>query len=471
MVAPGRLPGVRRALDLLFCINPLTILTHAVLPLTKINLRRNSAVWSVCVLAPISFRGRCLTTGVGAMAGCVSAAIVLCAASGSAAAVLPGIDVLEQRRFDLLQGKRVGLITNHTGRSADGRSTIDILQRAPGVHLAALFSPEHGIRGDSDHKLASGFDDRTGLPVHSLYGTSCRPTPEMLKGLDMLVFDIQDIGTRFYTYIGTMSLALGAARGAGIPFVVLDRPNPLGGEKVQGAIPTMMPAEKESGCGALTSIHPIPTRHGMTIGELARLFNNEFGIGADLTVVPTAGWKRPMYFDETGLAWINPSPNMRNLTAAILYPGPGTLETTSLSVARGTDRAFTAFGAPWVDAAAVARNLAARTIPGISFQACSFTPTTPGFIHRGKLCRGVCVAALDRKKNDPVLTGLHLVQTFYETHPEKFRPSEGFATEIGDREVWDLLTRQRKRPAEVAGRWDSDLDRFRRVRERYLLYR
>ncbi|MBL0224799.1 MAG: DUF1343 domain-containing protein [Geobacteraceae bacterium] len=203
----------------------------------------------------------------------LAAVFFLLSVSCCCAAVLPGIDVLSTQNFHLLKDKRVGLITNHTGLSAAGVSTIDILFRAPGVRLTALFSPEHGIRGNSDDKVSSGVDAKTGLPVHSLYGTSCRPTPEMLRNIDVLVFDIQDIGTRFYTYIGTLSLAMRAAREAKIPFVVLDRPNPIGGEKVQGAIPSTRLPERKNGCGAITSIHPIPTRHGMTVGELAQLFN------------------------------------------------------------------------------------------------------------------------------------------------------------------------------------------------------
>jgi uncharacterized protein YbbC (DUF1343 family) len=386
------------------------------------------------------------------------------------AAVLPGIDVLSGRDFDILRNKRVGLITNHTGRSAGGASTIDILSRAPGVRLAALFSPEHGIRGEADDKVSSGVDVKTGLPVHSLYGTTCRPTPEMLKGLDVLVFDIQDIGTRFYTYIGTLSLAMRAAKEAGIPFVVLDRPNPLGGQQVQGAVPSASLPERKSGCGAITSIHPIPTRHGMTVAELAQFFNTESGIGCNLTVVPMRGWLRSMYYDQTGLEWVNPSPNMRNLNAAILYPGPGTLETCTLSVGRGTERAFLAYGAPWVDAAAIVTNLSARKIPGIRFDACSFVPTAPGFSYRGKTCSGVCLTVLDRQRLDPVQAGLHMVQAFYETHPRHFNAHEGFATEVGDREAWSLLTKIRMTPEKVLERWDGDLKRFREMRRRYLLY-
>jgi len=382
--------------------------------------------------------------------------------------VLPGIDVLEQRAFDILQGKRVGLITNHTGRSRDGRSSIDILRKAHGVRLVALFSPEHGIRGIEDVKLPSGIDPVTALPIHSLYGASCSPMPEMLREVDVLLFDIQDIGTRFYTYIGTLSLAMEAAGKAGIPFVVLDRPNPIGGLAVGGAVPKL--PERATGCGSITSIHPIPTRHGMTVGELARLFNAEFGIGCNLTVIPLEGWQRSMHYDQTGMTWINPSPNMKSLDAALLYPGAGVLESTNISVGRGTESPFQMYGAPWVDARAVSANLAQRKIPGLSFEQCSFVPVTPGQPHAGKRCFGVRVMVTDREKLHPILAGLHIVQAFYESHPERFRSYEGFAVEVGDHEVWNLLTGKNKRPEVVAERWKADLERFRKVRERYLLY-
>lgn len=390
--------------------------------------------------------------------------------SAAGATVLPGIDVLAAEKYSLLAGKRVGLITNHTGRSSTGASTLDLLHQAPGVKLTALFSPEHGIRGEADEKVVSGIDRTTGLPVHSLYGASCRPTPDMLAGLDVLVFDIQDIGTRFYTYIGTLSLAMRAARDAGIPFVVLDRPNPINGVTVQGSIPDATPSEGKGGCGALTSIHPIPTRHGMTVGELALLFNSEFGIGCRLTVVPMQGWRRGMYYDQTGLGWINPSPNMRSLEAALLYPGPGTLETSNLSVARGTPLAFRAYGAPWVDERRVIANLNRRQIAGVRFEACSFVPTTPGFSYRGQACRGVCLTVTDRELFDPVLTGLHLAQAFHETHPKQFRLYGGFATETGDRGVAEQITKGKAVPESVVRRWNEQVLRFREIRKKYLLY-
>ncbi len=393
--------------------------------------------------------------------------------------VLPGIDVVAKQHFDILKGKRIGLITNQTGRTASGISTIDMLFHAPGVRLTALFSPEHGIRGEADDKLTSSIDSATGVPLFSLYGASCRPTPAMLQGIDMLVFDIQGIGTRFYTYIGTLSLAMQAAKDAGIPFVVLDRPNPIGGDEVEGAVPVPTSpgtsasqdlVKADSGCGSLTSIHPIPTRYGMTIGELARLFNTEYGIDCDLIVIPMQGWQRSMYFDSTGLTWVNPSPNMKSLTAAILYPGLGVLEAANLSVGRGTAHPFEMYGAPWVDSAAVMRSLSARMIPGITFEPCVFVPTAAGHPYRGKTCHGVCVTSIDRTRLNPVLAGLHLLQAFYEAHPALFSADKGFAVQVGDGAAWEMLTRQKKSPEKTAGRWEGDLERFEKIREKYLLY-
>ena len=257
--------------------------------------------------------------------------------------VKTGIDVLARDGFAPLQGKRVGLVTNHTGRGAAGTSTIDLLASAKGVTLAALFSPEHGIRGEADAKVAGGRDAKTGLPIHSLYGKTTKPTAEMLKDVDVLVYDIQDVGARFYTYITTLALVMEAAKENDTGVVVLDRPNPIGGEAVEG------PILEDALRGDFIGYFPIPMRHGLTIGELATLYNTEFKIGCRLEVVKMEGWKRPMYFDETGLPWVNPSPNMRSLAAAISYPGLGALEATSLSVGRGTGRAFVLYGAPWID--------------------------------------------------------------------------------------------------------------------------
>lgn len=380
-----------------------------------------------------------------------------------------GIDVLAARNFDVIKSKRVGLITNHTGRSANGTSSIDILNNAPGVRLVALFSPEHGIRGLEDEKYPSGVDKATGLPVYSLYGATCRPTPEMLHGIDVLVFDIQDIGTRFYTYIGTLSLAMQAARQAGIEFIVLDRPNPIGGVAIGGAIPKAPLDPKSSGCGALTSIHPIPTRHGMTVGELAKMFNVEFGIDCNLNIIEMQGWNRRMYFDDTGQKWFNPSPNMTSLAAAILYPGLGILETTNLSVGRGTDQPFQAYGAPWVNATAVIANLGKRDIRGINFSPCSFVPSAP-HPYAGKNCFGVCVTITNRNEVDPIGTGLQLLQAFYETNPREFLAYNGFGAETGDNDLWKQISGGLATPVAVMKRWDHDLERFRVIRNKYLFY-
>lgn len=385
------------------------------------------------------------------------------------AKVMNGIDVLAVRNFDAIKGKRVGLITNQTGCSANGTSSIDVINKAPGVRLVALFSPEHGIRGAEDEKYSSGVDKATGLPVYSLYGATCRPTTEMLSGIDALVFDIQDIGTRFYTYIGTLSLAMQAAHQAGIEFIVLDRPNPIGGIDVGGAIPKKLLDPKINGCGSLTSIHPIPTRHGMTVGELAKMFNAEFGIGCDLHIIEMQGWNRKMYFDETGQKWVNPSPNMTSLDAAILYPGLGILETTNLSVGRGTDQPFQVYGAPWVDNTAVIANLAKRGIRGLELTPCTFVPLVP-HPYAGKVCFGIHVEITNRNEIDPIRAGLELLQAFAETHPESFRAYDGFATEIGDTETWSLLYSKLKTPKDVTGRWSNDLEHFRRIRDNYLRY-
>ncbi|HYK19999.1 MAG TPA: exo-beta-N-acetylmuramidase NamZ domain-containing protein, partial [Pyrinomonadaceae bacterium] len=279
---------------------------------------------------------------------------------GISAKVLTGIDVLERDNFKPLAGMRLGLVTNHTGRDREGRLTIDVLNKAPGVKLVALFSPEHGIRGLADEKVSDSKDEATGLPIYSLYGETRRPKPDQLKDLDALVYDIQDIGTRFYTYISTLGYILEEASKAKLPVFVLDRPNPIGGVEVEGPI-----ADKDK--LSFTSYHTIPTRHGLTIGELAQLYNRQRNIGADLRVIKMEGWRRWMWFDETNLTWTNPSPNMRSLTEATLYPGVGLLETTNVSVGRGTDTPFEIVGAPWIQADKFAEYLNERGIPGVRF--------------------------------------------------------------------------------------------------------
>ena len=290
-----------------------------------------------------------------------------------AEAVRPGVDVLLSDSLHLVRGRRVGLVTNHTGRDADGRPTIDRLAEHPDVDLVALYSPEHGIRGteEAGARIDSSVDEATGLPVHSLYGRTLRPTPEMLEGVEVLVFDMQDIGARYYTYVSTMAYAMEAAGDAGIPFVVLDRPNPIRGDVVQGNV-------LDTAYSTFVGLYPVPMRHGMTPGELARMYAGEFGVEATLHVVPADGWRRDVTYDRTGLPWVPPSPNMPTLESALAYPGTCLFEGTPLSVGRGTDHAFQWVGAPWLDGAALADALNAYGIEGVRFEPATFTPRNPG---------------------------------------------------------------------------------------------
>ncbi len=276
-----------------------------------------------------------------------------------------GVDVLESEKFAPLAGLRLGLITNHSGLDSAGRRTIDLLRRAPHLQLVALFSPEHGISGTSDEKISSATDPSLGLPVYSLYGNTLRPTEKMLDGIDALVFDVQDIGARFYTYITTMAYAMEAAARKGIPFYVLDRPNPLTGLSVEGP-----PMDRDLKC--FTGYFPLPVRHGMTVGELARMFNDENRIGAELHVIKMKGYRRDYWYDETGLAWVNPSPNIHNITEAVLYPGVAMVEGSDVSVGRGTGTPFELLGAPWVRAPEFASYLDHRKIKGVRFVQAGF---------------------------------------------------------------------------------------------------
>jgi len=328
----------------------------------------------------------------------------------SAAGVLCGIDVLARENFRRLAGRRVGLITNHTGRDRAGVPTARLLADAEGVELVALFSPEHGVAGRLDQaEVPDAVDEVTGRPVRSLYGATRRPTAAMLADVDTLVFDIQDIGTRFYTYISTLLESMRAAAEEGVRLVVLDRPNPLGGLDVAGPL-------VDSGRESFVGCHPIPLRHGLTVGELATLFRAELGLELELEVVPCEGWRRGDAFDATGLEWVDPSPNMRSLPAAFLYPGIGLMEMTNLSVGRGTDTPFERFGAPWLDARRLDELLAARRIPGVAFTPVRFTPAASKFA--GEVCHGLAVSITDRDRLDPVRVGLEIAAALRQLHPE-----------------------------------------------------
>ena len=375
--------------------------------------------------------------------------------------VATGIDVLRDEGFARLRGKRVGLLTNQTGRARDGVSTIDLLHEAPDVDLRVLLSPEHGIRGDLDTAVASSRDTRTALPIHSLYGETRRPTSAMLQGLDVLVVDLQDAGARFYTYATTMAYAMEAAAGRGITVVVLDRPNPITGAAVEGPLLDDDPAAR-----GFTGYFSMPVRHGMTLGELARLFDQERDLGTDLEVVPMRGWRRVFWFDETGLAWVNPSPNLRSLNQATLYPGIGAIEGTNLSVGRGTDTPFEQVGAPWIDGTRLAAALNARGLPGVRFYPVSFTPRSSTYA--GQECGGIFQVITDRRRLRPVRTGLEIAAALHRLYPGEFELAAA-ARLLGSRAALDRL-RSGEDPAVVAADWAEGEAAWRELRAPYLLY-
>jgi uncharacterized protein YbbC (DUF1343 family)/CubicO group peptidase (beta-lactamase class C family) len=374
--------------------------------------------------------------------------------------VLTGIDVLASENFARLRGKRVGLLTNQTGRSRDGSSTIDLIAKAPGVTLAALFSPEHGIRGDADDRIESSRDQKTGLTVHSLYGKTLRPTPAMLDGLDLVVVDLQDAGARIYTYPAAIAYFMEEAAARKLPILVLDRPNPIDGFDIEG------PAQ-DAGGNRYVGYLPMPLRHGLTIGELARLFNGEARIGADLTVVPMKNWRRDDWFDDTGIAWVNPSPNLRNVVAATVYPGIGAIEGTNLSVGRGTDTPFEQFGAPWIDGPALAAALNASALPGVRFYPVTFTPTVSAKLG-GQACHGVFLIVTDRDRLRPVRVGLQIASTLSRMYGAQFRLEDAAAL-FGPKAMLEKI-RAGADPAAIAASWAADEAKWRLTRAPYLLY-
>jgi uncharacterized protein YbbC (DUF1343 family)/CubicO group peptidase (beta-lactamase class C family) len=376
------------------------------------------------------------------------------------AEVLTGIDVLERDNFKQLAGMRVGLVTNHTGRNRAGRPTIDVLHKAAGVKLVALFSPEHGIRGLMDEKVSDSKDDKTGLPIYSLYGETRRPKAEQLKDLDALVFDIQDIGTRFYTYISTLGYVMEEAARVRLPVFVLDRPNPIGGVEVEGPIAD---ADKLS----FIAYHRIPVRHGMTVGELAKLFNEERKINCDLRVVRMENWRRGMWLDATNLTWVNPSPNMRSLAEATLYPGIGLLETTNLSVGRGTDTPFEVIGAPWLDGQRLAAYLNNQKIAGVRFVPVRFTPKASVF--KNEECGGVNVIVTDRTRFRPVQAGLEIAIALRRLYPSEWKVDD-YARLLVNAETLAAVKRADE-PEAITRLWASPLNEFRRARARALIYR
>jgi len=373
--------------------------------------------------------------------------------------VLTGIDVLERDGFKQLEKMKVGLVTNHSGRDRSGVATIDILNRATGVKLVALFSPEHGIRGLADEKVSDTKDEHTGLPIYSLYGETRRPKPEHLKDLDALVFDIQDIGARFYTYISTLGYVMEEAAKAHKPVFVLDRPNPIGGLDVEG--PLADPDRL-----SFTAYHTVPVRHALTIGELAQLYNVDRKIGCDLRVIKMEGWRRSMWFDATNLTWINPSPNMRSLTEATLYPGIGLLETTNVSVGRGTNTPFEVIGAPWIDGQKLADYLNRRRVPGVRVVPLKFTPNASVF--KDQECRGINVIIIDRARFSSLRTGIEIAVGLRRLFPNDWKVDDYGRLLVNAA----TLTRVKRgdAPEKIIRSWNDQLQQFKKIRATVLLY-
>jgi uncharacterized protein YbbC (DUF1343 family)/CubicO group peptidase (beta-lactamase class C family) len=371
-----------------------------------------------------------------------------------------GIDVLEAENFERLKGRKLGLVTNHTGRDRQGRMTADVLHTADGLKLIALFSPEHGIRGELDQSnIVDSTDAKTGMPVFSLYGKRRKPDAETLKGIDTLVYDIQDIGCRFYTYISTLGNVLEAAAEHKVKVIVLDRPNPIGGLAIDGPL-------TDSGRESFIAYHSLPIRHGMTVGELAKMFVAERKLNVELEVVKCEGWRRGDLFDKTNLTWVNPSPNMRSLTAALLYPGIGLLETTNLSVGRGTERPFEWIGAPWLDGKKLAAALNSTDLPGVRFVPVKLTPTTS--VHAKKECGGVQIIVTDWAKLNPLRTGLTVAVALRDLSPEEWE-TKSYDRLLVHKASFDAF-KAGKSVAEIERGWAADLKTFRDRRKPFLLY-
>jgi len=380
-----------------------------------------------------------------------------------------GLEVLLTERPDLLKGKRIGLITNQTGVDSKLESNISLFLEESGINLVALFAPEHGIRGErlAGEYVESYTDEETKLPVYSLYGKTRKPTKDMLKGIDLLIFDMQDVGVRHYTYISTMALAMESAKENNIEFMVLDRPDPLGGLNVEG--PVLDPA-----FSSFIGIYPIPNVYGMTVGELASLFNREFKISAKLTVIPMKGWRRDMWFDHTGLMWVIPSPNIPDFETSVLYPCTGPIGDTHLSVGVGTTKPFHFVGAPYINPSRLMGELSRRRLSGVLFRPAYFIPRYSRF--QDELCRGIEIFVTDRKVFKPVEVALNILDVINRLYPEEFN----WGDKSGGKYVFDLsMGTDRVRryietgmsPQDIEKTMEKELKRFLEIRKRYLIYK
>ncbi len=384
-------------------------------------------------------------------------------ASGAAAPVRPGVEVFVEHPPAVVRGKRVGLITNQSGIDRQRRSTIDLLRASTELTLVALYSPEHGIRGIAETRVTSSVDEKTGLPVHSLYGETYKPTPRMLEGIDVLVYDIQDLGVRQYTYESTLALAMQAAAEKGIPIVVLDRPNPITGTILEGDI-------LEPAYHSFVGIYPVLSRHGMTLGELAKMYNAEQRIGAELTVVPVEGWRRGTWWDQTGLPWVNPSPNIRRLEAAIHYPGTVFFEAINVSEGRGTDLPFEQIGAPWLKNTDVVAAMNAMRLPGIRFETVAFRVAESANKYPGQLLNGVRFILTDRDAYRPLATSLLMIDLIRRLHPDQFQWADSTIERHGGTARLRRAIESGTLP-ELLREWERDQAAFREKRAPYLIYR
>jgi uncharacterized protein YbbC (DUF1343 family) len=374
--------------------------------------------------------------------------------------VQTGLDVLETEKFAPLRGKHVGLITNHTGLDSQGRSTVDVLSHAAGFQVIALFSPEHGLAGRNDERVSSTKDPSTGLPVYSLYGDTRRPTEEMLKGIDALVFDVQDAGVRFYTYTATMGYCMEEAAKRKIAFFVLDRPNLLGGEIMEGP---MLDADKTN----FVAYFPLPVRYALTIGELAQFFNTENHIGADLHVITMRNWHRNYFFESTGIKWIPPSPNLRTIKGSIVYPGIEILQSAGVSVGRGTQAPFEEFGAPWMNGDEVAGALNTRNLPGLRFAGQPFIPIAG--LYSGQRCGGVSIKITDRFKVRSMRMGLEIAAILQKLYPKQFDSSKLIEL-LGNSDTVQQV-QAGVAPEKIVASWADSLAAFDQVRRKYFLYK
>jgi uncharacterized protein YbbC (DUF1343 family) len=400
--------------------------------------------------------------------------LILCLAAATLIGqVKTGADLLFEKHFKLIEGKRVGLVTNHSALLLNGEHLADALNEDKRTKLVVLFGPEHGVRGDAPAgaQIDNDVDKKTGVRVYSLYGKINKPTPEMLKDVDVLIYDIQDVGVRFYTYISTLSYAMEAAAENNIPYIVLDRPNPIRGTWVEGF-------NRDDSLRSFVGLHPIVIAHGMTIGELATMYNDEGwmrgGVKAKLTVVKMEGWKRTMWFDETGLKWVRPSPNLPSLKSAILYPGTCFFEGVNISEGRGSDHPFEYMGAPYIDAVKWANALNACKLKGVSFEPTDFKPRSiEGFVlhpkYEGVNCNGVWVMITDRNVLEPVKVGVYMLATAKKLFADSVKWRRSINRLAGTPKMAAAIDAGVP-PEKIVGMWKDDVEKFKKIRAKHLLY-